>query len=283
VARVAFIGVGRMAQGLIESFKRKGGIEDCEIVGTHYDPTRCDTLHRVLQIPMLSSNRDAVRDARYVILCVRPLQLLSVAEEIGDLIGPDQTVISIAVGVPVGKIRQRCPESGPIFHVHPPSLCMAQTPGMSFVANEPTATEDDIRRVEEIFRKLGFVMLVHEEDIDRFAVFAGASPAFICQILHEWRGLAREAGIEKGITDEIVHYMVRGIHIAFDGDDDIKERQHFSLEEIIDRIATPNGVTRVGLGVMKKRNIHNFRGALKGVAEQCLQKIGKIRQAVSRQ
>jgi len=207
---------------------------------------------------------------------------LDTVTEIGNLLTKEQTVISIAVGVPLIRIRARCPKAGPIFHVHPPSLCMAHTRGMSFVAHEARASTEAVKHVEKIFAKLGSVRTTAEENIDRFAVFAGASPAFVCQILDDWHSLALDEGIEKEVADEIIHYIVRGIYTAYDGYDP-RNGDRFSLEQIIHRIATPNGVTRVGLRAMERRKYRNFKGALKSVASQCLKKIAHIRDAVGRQ
>lgn len=264
---VAFLGAGRIACCLISTFLKKKVCARETLLATHHDKGRADDLQRTLDIEVTTCNQDAVLRARIVILCVRPLQLRSLLAEIAPLISQRQTVVSVVVGVPLSWIRKFLPSAGTLVHVHPTSLAMAAAPGISYIACENDTWSPGVREIEEVFQALGRVDLVSEGELDALAVAAGCSPAFWARLASLWCDTMHRYGVSKETATDILSVTLQGVGYGLG-------QGGISPEDMVSRIATPQGVTAQGLEVLQREGVARI---LDCVAESCSAKIAEIR------
>lgn len=264
---IAFLGVGRMASALISRFTKSGVCKVEDIIGTHYDPIIAKEKSKELGVRMLTSNVEAIENCSVIFICTRPTQVKDLIKEIRGDVNQMHTVISIAVGVPLHWLSNSLLLPKSIFHVHPSSLVMAQSLGISYITFKKGTCSKDLAFVESLFEGLGKTIVVPEDMMDLYAVFSGCSPAFFARFALRWKQHAEEAGIPKDHCDQIISAIFTGIGNGLGN-------MQFDFKKFENLIATPGGVTERGLRTLMAKDID---GSLISVEQDCLEEISKIR------
>src|SRR5438093_13106173 len=111
-SRIAFIGLGVMAEAFAAGLLRKGLVKPDQIAGSHPRATRREELYAKYGIQMFEQNREAVVAAypidsasgAMVILGVKPQRLGKVLDELKGSVHQDQVVVSIVAGAKIETI-----------------------------------------------------------------------------------------------------------------------------------------------------------------------------------
>ena len=141
---------------------------------------------------------------------------------------------------------------------------MANSQGISFGCSLPNTDSSIINIVENLFVNFGKVQWIEETMIDKIAVLAGCSPAFFCLFIEQWKATAMTYGIDPKTIDLVIERMFEAIRHR-------TVESKLLYKEIIDNIATPNGVTEEGLKILKP-----IDKLFKDVFEAGLRKISMI-------
>src|SRR6476659_1445171 len=104
--RLAFIGLGVMAEAIAAGLLRKGLVNPEQMVGSHPRAARREEVYTKYGIQMFEVNREAVEAAypieslagSIVILGIKPQRLAKVLAELKGSIHQDQVVVSIVAG-----------------------------------------------------------------------------------------------------------------------------------------------------------------------------------------
>ena len=242
--RISFLGTGRMACALINSFINNNIFKPSQIVGTHYNEQRKNELSKNLGVEIITSNCRAVSSSDIIFVCVRPQQIKDLIQEIKTAVTKEKILISIAVGVSINYLENNLYDCKNIIRVHPTSLIMAASHGVSYIYFHPNVKEQNIQLVKYALNHLGELLYIPEEKIDYYAIFAGCLPAFFSSFLRSWRDIAKKEGISEKQIDLIFSAIASGLtKVLIDKD--------LSLDRFEKLIATPNGLTETGLNALK--------------------------------
>ena len=103
--KTGFIGAGNMATALVSGLLQSGACEK-EVLGV--SDTSQEALNRISDrfgLTCYSSNRELVKDCSTVVLCVKPQNMVEVLDGVKGEIQEGHLLISIAAGIPLGKIQ----------------------------------------------------------------------------------------------------------------------------------------------------------------------------------
>src|SRR5215469_15409654 len=100
------------------------------------------------------------------------------ADEIGPVVTPAALVISVAAGITTAFIGSRLSGDVPVVRV------MSNTPvlvdeAMSVISPGQHATEEHLRRAEELLRPVGKVLRIPEAQQDAATALSGSGPAYV--------------------------------------------------------------------------------------------------------
>src|SRR5436309_452399 len=109
--RVAILGCGRIGESLLAGLLTAGW---SDIVVTGRREARVTELHEKYGVEATLSNADAVAGAALVVLALKPQDFDVVLAEIGQLLQPDQTVLSVAAAVRTASIERRIAPDVPV-------------------------------------------------------------------------------------------------------------------------------------------------------------------------
>src|ERR671926_516781 len=104
--RVAIVGCGKLGESLLAGLLSANWLDPSEIVVTGRREERLSELRGHYGVAATRSNAEAVAGAQLVVLAVKPQDFEALLGEIGPLLGPDQTVLSIAAAIPTNAIER---------------------------------------------------------------------------------------------------------------------------------------------------------------------------------
>jgi pyrroline-5-carboxylate reductase len=213
VARIAIVGGGSMGEALLSGLLRAGRrVKD--IVVVERVPQRAEYLAKTYSV-LVSSLRDAVENATFVIVAVKPADVESVIAEIAraaaaaDNGGAEQVVVTIAAGITTGYFESKLPAGTPVVRVMPnaPSLVGA---GVSALAAGRFATPEQVKEVSALFDSVGGVLSVPEAQLDAVTAVSGSGPAYFFLVVEALIDAAVAAGLSRSVATELVSQTMAG-------------------------------------------------------------------------
>ncbi len=213
VARIAIVGGGGMGEALLSGLLRAGRrVKD--IVVVERVPQRAEYLAKTYSV-LVSSLSDAVENATFVIVAVKPADVESVIAEIAhaaaaaDDGGAEQVVVTIAAGITTGYFESKLPAGTPVVRVMPnaPSLVGA---GVSALAAGRFATPEQVKEVSALFDSVGGVLTVPEAQLDAVTAVSGSGPAYFFLVVEALIDAAVAVGLNRSVATELVSQTMAG-------------------------------------------------------------------------
>jgi pyrroline-5-carboxylate reductase len=130
-------------------------------------------------------------------------------EEIAPHVRADQLVISVAAGIPTRFIESRLGAEVAVVRV------MSNTPvlvdeAMSVISPGRHATEQHLRRTEELLRPVGKVLRIPESQQDAATALSGSGPAYVYFLVESMVDAGILLGMSRASALEMVKQAVFG-------------------------------------------------------------------------
>jgi pyrroline-5-carboxylate reductase len=233
--RVAVLGAGTIGEALISGLLSGGWREPSEIVATGRREERVDELREKLGVEATLSNADAVADAALIVIAVKPQDFDVLLEEIGAVVTPEQTVLSVAAAIPTAAIEERLPDGVPVVRAMPnaPATVHEGIAGMCAGAH---ADEPNLALAEEALKHLGAVVRVPEPYMDAVTAVSGSGPAYFALLAEAMI----EAGILLGLGRDVSTQLV--VQTMF-GTAKLLRDEHMHPVELREKVTSPGGTT----------------------------------------
>jgi pyrroline-5-carboxylate reductase len=198
--RIAIIGGGRIGEALLSGLLSSGWRD---IVVTSRREERVAELRERHSVEATTSNPDAVRGAALVVIAVKPQDIEALLGEVGPLVSPKQTVLTVAAAIPTAYIEARIADGVPVVRAMPNSPSTVHE-GMAGIAAGAHAGEPQLALAEEVLMHLGRVVRVPENAMDAITAVSGSGPAYFALLAEAMI----EAGILLGLSREISTTLV---------------------------------------------------------------------------
>ncbi len=200
---IAILGVGKMGEALASGLLRAGVVSPDQIFAAARRADRAQQLRDEYGIDVLSAAQAAAK-AETLVIAVKPQDMDALLHEISPVVTPDQLVISVAAGITTAFIGRRLNGDVPVVRV------MSNTPvlvdeAMSVISPGPHATEEHLRRAEELLRPVGKVLRIPESQQDAATALSGSGPAYVYFLVEAMV----DAGILLGMPRQNALEMVK--------------------------------------------------------------------------
>ena len=117
--RIAILGGGKIGESLLAGLLSSGWRKPGEIVVTGRRQERVDELAERYGVETTLANADAVSGASFIVIAVKPQDFDTLLGEIGGLLTPEQTVLSVAAAVPTAQIERHLADGVPVLRAMP--------------------------------------------------------------------------------------------------------------------------------------------------------------------
>ena len=201
--KIAILGTGRIGEALVVGLLSSGWREPGEIAATARRAERVEELRERHGIAATLSNHDASASAALIVVAVKPQDIEGLLGEIGGLILPEQTVLTIAAAIPTSRIEARLSGDVPVVRAMPntPSTVHEGIAGLCAGAH---AGDEHLALAEEALSHLGAVVRVPETALDAITAVSGSGPAYFALLAEAMI----EAGILLGLSREVSTQLV---------------------------------------------------------------------------
>ena len=201
--RVAILGCGKIGESLLSGLLSAGWRESSEVVASCRREERAGELRGHYGIEATLANGEAAAGAGLVVVAVKPQDIEALLGEIGPLLAPEQTVLSVAAAIRTARIEARIAEGVPVVRAMPnaPSVVHEGIAGLCAGAH---AREENLALAEECLSHLGFVERVPETYMDAVTAVSGSGPAYFALLAEAMI----EAGLLLGLSREISTQLV---------------------------------------------------------------------------
>ena len=240
--QIAVIGGGNLGKCIVQGF----------LSGKIYKPENILVTRRRLQyLEELSSkgvvvtpdNKEAVKNAGMILLCVKPHQAEEVLQELEPALNSEKHIlISTVTGFSIKQIQEITGADLPVFRAMP-NTAISLGESMTCLATENTNAGTK-SQVEELFRNLGEFVYINEELMGSATVLAACGIAFALRFIRA----AMQGGIEIGFGAELAQLIaaqtVKGASMLVTNSGNHPESE-------IDKVTTPRGITISGLNEME--------------------------------
>ncbi len=196
-----FIGAGNMGfammKGLLQSFSPE------QMIFYEKDTQRAEDVAARTGITVADSGLACASSAKYVVLAVKPQQLVAAADQIREGIGRGQVLISIAPGVTIRDLQAEFGEECRVVRAMPNTPALVGE-GMSGVCYDPLLfSQEEQKTVRTFFESFGKMEIVEEKLIDAVICVSGSSPAYVYLFIE---ALA-DSGVKYGLPRATAYRM----------------------------------------------------------------------------
>jgi len=226
-----------------------------DLIASDVDPGRRRKLARQLKIKTTDSNLEILREARAILLAVKPQTIDEVLAELAAAMNPpapstdgakrasgikpaDRLFISIAAGITLGRLTAALGKR--VIRVMPNAPAMVGQ-GMAALVGAPGAGKADEAFALRIFRAVGDAVALSEEGLlDAVTALSGSGPAYVYLFV---KALA-DAAVSEGLAPELA---VRMALKTIRGAEENMRQSDLSPAELIRIVASPGGTTEAAL------------------------------------
>jgi pyrroline-5-carboxylate reductase len=259
--RLAVLGAGTIGESLIAGLLSSGWREPGEIVATGRRKERLAELAERHGVETTLSNTEAVSGASLVVIAVKPQDFPVLLGEIGPVLSPDQTVLSVAAAVPTATIEARITPGVPVVRAMPNAPAVVHE-GMAGVCAGAHADEAHLELAEDVLAHLGAVARVPERYMDAVTAVSGSGPAYFA-LLSE---AMIEAGILLGLSREISTQLV--IQTMF-GTAKLLRDEKMHPVELREAVTSPGGTTIRAIRELERAGVRAaFLNAIQAAMER---------------
>ncbi len=234
-ASIAILGAGRIGESLLAGLLSSGWRTASQIVATARREERATELRERYGVEVTLSNAEAIAGAELVVVAVKPQDIEALLGQIGEALGAEQTLLSVAAAIPTAAIERRLAAPVPVVRAMPNAPATVHE-GMAGICAGSHAGEAHLALAEEALSHLGAVVRVPESAMDAVTAVSGSGPAYFALLAEAMI----EAGILLGLSREIsttlvVQTMLGTAHLLRD------EKMH--PVELRELVTSPGGTT----------------------------------------
>ncbi len=238
-SKIAVIGAGKMGETLSCSMLDAGVVSKDQIIAADRHAERLAYIAEKYGIETTTENKQAVKEADIVLLCVKPQAVDAVLEDIGQVLNEEQLVISIVASLTTQHIEKKLKHNVPVVRVMPNTPCLIRK-GMTGICPGKYADDNHVGYAENIFNEVGRTLRIEEKHLDAVTGLSASGPAFIYVIIESMAEGGVKVGLPRDIATELAAQTVLGSASMV-----LETGNHPAL--LKDAVTTPAGCTIDGL------------------------------------
>ncbi len=230
--RIAILGTGKIGESLLAGLRSS---DWADIIASSRREERAAELHERHGVETTISNAEAIQGADVVVLAVKPQDIETLLGEIGHLLTPEQTVLSVAAAIPTSRIERHLGANVPVVRSMPNTPSTVHE-GIAGMCAGKHATREDLDRAGTVLRAVGAVVEVPEEQMDAITAVSGSGPAYYALLAEAMI----DAGLLLGLSREISTKLVVQTML---GTAKLLRDEHIHPVELRELVTSPGGTT----------------------------------------
>ena len=249
--KIGVIGAGKIGSAIARGIIRAGLVKKENVMASDVSDELRQAIARDLDIKVTPDNGALCDFADITILAVKPQIVDPVARAIAKKLGKSKLLISVAAGVPLGRIETHLEPGARVVRVMPNIPCVIGAGAAGF-AGGGHATAADLEKVGAILNSFGVGLAVEEKYLDAVTGLSGSGPAYVFLFMEALADGGVQVGLSRDVALKLAMQTVYGAARMA-----LESNKH--LSELKDEVTSPGGTTIAGLYAMEQ---NGFRGTV---------------------
>lgn len=252
---IGIIGIGNVGSMLLHKLIELGLVKEQDIYVANRSKEKLDSLKtKYPQLNICESNIDLVNKCNNILLCVEPLNLPGVLNEIQPSLNKEKYLMISTSMVAHKDIYQFHKGSITIFM---PTLISMVDGGVTLAYHNEHVKDSEKGFFEGMFQSFSEVKILCEEDINLSQNLTASFPGFFAEIMLEFVKAASKRSTTVS-SNELENMLL----VSLLGAPKLLLEKNMSFEETISRVSTKGGITFEGVRVFKEKLPEVFDAAL---------------------
>ena len=253
--KIGVIGGGNMGAAIVSKIKNKYNVSVCEKDSARQKFIKSKFKVRVGDLTAI------VKNAKIIILAVKPQDFDQILREVAAVIRQDQLVISIAAGITTQYIEKRLGAGIKVIRTMP-NLPAQIGQGMTGICIGKNATRADLKQAVKIFDNIGKTIVVQEKWMDAITAVSGSGPAYVFLFVECLMNAAKNLGFNEEQAKTLINQTLRGsLSLLENSKDDAQTLRSF--------VTSKGGTTLAAMDVFFAKDIEDiFTEALKAAKKR---------------
>ncbi|GAB1812215.1 pyrroline-5-carboxylate reductase [Mycobacterium sp. MUNTM1] len=277
MARIAIIGGGSIGEALLSGLLRAGRqVKDLVVV--ERVPERAKYLADTYSV-LISSVPEAVENASFVVVAVKPADVESVMAEIARAAGAaesdtaEQVFVTVAAGITITYFESKLPAGTPVVRAMPNAAALVGA-GVTALAKGRFVTAPQLEGVSALFDSVGGVLSVPESQMDAVTALSGSGPAYFFLLVEALVDAGVAAGLSREVAADLTAQTMAGsaamLLERMEADRQLGEAEGPGLRvdatatQLRATVTSPGGTTAAGLRELE-------RGGLRAAVDAAVQ------------
>jgi pyrroline-5-carboxylate reductase len=292
--KLGFIGGGNMAEALIRGLLARRVFAPSGLIASDIDRGRRQRLKRLFKIDVTDDNSEVVRDARALLIAVKPQNIDEVMAQLksggepagvrlataaagrsgrgglrrqkrtagGPVVLQERLFVSIAAGITIARLSAGLGARARIIRVMPNAPAMVGE-GMAAIVRGGAATRADESFALKIFNAVGDAVALEDETmLDAVTALSGSGPAYV----YLFAKAMTDASVAEGLPADLALRMALK---TIRGAESNMRQSKLEAGELIRIVASPGGTTEAALHKFVESGFSDIvAGALHAAAER---------------
>ncbi len=241
--RIGLIGGGNMAAALARGLIASGRVTAADVRASDPSEARRALLTKEYGIAASDANAEVARWASVVVLAVKPQFIEPAVQSIAAAVTSEQTIVSLAAGVPLAVLEARLPAGARVVRAMPNTAAIALA-GATGIAAGTRAGAADLETARSLFEAVGTVAVVEEALLDAVTGLSGSGPAYVMLVIE---ALA-DGGVKMGLPRETA-LMLAAQTVYGSAKLLLETKEHPA--RLKDMVTSPAGTTIAGLHALE--------------------------------
>jgi competence protein ComER len=267
--KIGFIGTGNMGRILIEAFLEAGAIKEDELIITNR------TLEKALNIKqtypgvcVVVSAEEVVQKATIVFLCVKPLDVHPLLQQLSSFWTKQHCLVSITSPISVEQLETVVPCQ--VVRVIP-SITNRAFAGSTLITVGKRCSSHYQHYIETLFRHISTPSYIGDEITRVASDIASCGPAFFSYLLQRFIDAAvAKTAITKEQATTLTTDMIVGLG-------ELLKRNLYTLPTLQEKVCVKGGITGEGIAVLEKEMDEVFERVFAKTHEKFKGDIEKIK------
>lgn len=269
--KIAFIGAGNMGGAIIRGLISAKTVTPCDITICCKSNLR-HSAFREMGVNIALSVSEAIRDASYIFLCVKPKDIASVVSDISSSanLKENAILVSIAASVSTSMICDFGNKAFPVIRTMP-GMPLLIGEGTVAISRNHLVADRSYQYICRLFSSIALISVMEEEQMNAIISVNGSSPAYVFYMIKSMVEGAQEQGIDPDRALPLILQTIIGTAKMLENTD-------LSIDDQIARICSSRGTTIAAMDVLRSSD---FSETLKRAMNACTQRADEISKELS--
>lgn len=242
--KIGVIGTGNMGTILVEALIDSKAISPSSMMITNRTIAKAMLLKdKYKEIKVGDSARTVAAQSDLVVICVKPLEVIKVLDQINPHLNKEKCLISITSPISTSQIEDKV--SCSVVRVIP-SITNRAFAGVSLITFGDRCLDVWKKKVGKLMAKISVPVHI-EENVTRVASdIVSCGPAFFSYLLQSFiSGAVKETCIDQKTATILASEMIVGLG-------ELLKQGHYTLPSLQEKVCVKGGITGEGIKVLEK-------------------------------